>query len=427
MRKLITIVVAVLLTATAWAQSPEKMSYQAVIRNSSNTLVTSTAVGMQISILQGSASGTAVYVETQTPTTNVNGLVSIEIGTGTVVSGNFATIDWANGLYFIKTETDLAGGTNYTITGTSQLLSVPYALHAKTAGTLENPLWNSSIEGVYSNNLVGIGISNPDANLSIKDNTGVGLLKMVSNDNIYTIWQSDRFGVDDYLIGIDGGNNRFVIANITTSGFPFVIKDNLVGINQLTPQASLDVTGTFKLSDGSEGIGKVLTSDANGKASWEEMNSANNFYLGQDTLGGIVFYVYLDKNGNERGLILSKTETTTKWQNTAVTTNTIRSWDGAYNTNLMSDSPAKDWITTNFSSDWYLPSIDELFILFSNRFHVNKALNDAGATLLSNGSTSYWSSTELNVSNAFNFSFRYGSVNDNDKTNSCIVRPVRAF
>jgi uncharacterized protein (TIGR02145 family) len=120
---------AIFLTHTLCiAQSPNKMSYQAVIRDNSNALVTNQIVGMQISILQGSASGTAVYAETQIPTTNTNGLVSIEIGGGTVVSGNFSTINWANGPYFIKTETDPAGGTNYTITGTSQLLSVPYAL-----------------------------------------------------------------------------------------------------------------------------------------------------------------------------------------------------------------------------------------------------------------------------------------------------------
>lgn len=133
MKKLFTFMVAVFLTATLWAQSPEKMSYQAVIRNSSEALVTNTTVGMQISILQGSASGTAVYVETQSPTTNANGLISIKIGDGTVQSGDFTNIEWANGPYFIKTETDPAGGTDYTITGTSQLLSVPYALHAKTA------------------------------------------------------------------------------------------------------------------------------------------------------------------------------------------------------------------------------------------------------------------------------------------------------
>ena len=114
MKKLFTFMVAVFLTATLWAQSPEKMSYQAVIRNSSEALVTNTTVGMKISILQGSRRK-AVYVETQSPTTNANGLISIKIGDGTVQSGDFTNIEWANGPYFIKTETDPTGGTNYTI------------------------------------------------------------------------------------------------------------------------------------------------------------------------------------------------------------------------------------------------------------------------------------------------------------------------
>ncbi|HBF88796.1 MAG TPA: hypothetical protein DDX39_09155 [Bacteroidales bacterium] len=135
MKKLFAILVAVLITATMFAQAPGKMSYQAVIRNSSDVLVTNTNIGMQISILQGSTSGTAVYIERHFPTTNENGLVNLEIGTGIIVSGTFSSIDWANGLYFIKSETDLNGGATYTITGTSQLLSVPYALHAKTAET----------------------------------------------------------------------------------------------------------------------------------------------------------------------------------------------------------------------------------------------------------------------------------------------------
>ena len=136
MRHLFTFLASVLITVSVWAQTPQKMSYQAVIRNSSDALVTNTQVGMQISILKGAADGTAVYTETQTPTTNANGLVSIEIGD----EAGFSIIDWTNDIYFIKTETDPEGGTNYTITGVSQLLSVPYALHAKTAETVTGAL-----------------------------------------------------------------------------------------------------------------------------------------------------------------------------------------------------------------------------------------------------------------------------------------------
>ena len=128
MTKIFTFCLALLAAVGLFAQAPNKMSYQAVVRNSSNSLVVNQAVGMRISLLQGSANGASVYTETQSPTTNTNGLVSIEIGGGTVVSGNFANINWASGPYFIKTETDPTGGTNYSITGTSQLLSVPYAL-----------------------------------------------------------------------------------------------------------------------------------------------------------------------------------------------------------------------------------------------------------------------------------------------------------
>lgn len=166
MRKLFTIVVAVLLTATVWAQSPEKLSYQAVVRDASDVLITNTQVGMQISILQGSESGTAVYVETQEPTTNANGLVSIEIGTGTVESGDFTTIDWANGPYFIKTETDPTGGETYTITGTSQLLSVPYALHANTAETVTGSI--TETDPTYT--------SSQAANITATDITNLGNL-----------------------------------------------------------------------------------------------------------------------------------------------------------------------------------------------------------------------------------------------------------
>jgi hypothetical protein len=139
MKKLFTLPMVILLTLSVFAQAPQKMSYQAVIRNSSGVLVINQGVGIKISILQGTPTGTLIYQEIYNPNaqTNANGLVSIEIGGGIPLTGTFSTINWANGPYYLKTETDPTGGTNYTISGTSQLLSVPYALHAKTAGTAD--------------------------------------------------------------------------------------------------------------------------------------------------------------------------------------------------------------------------------------------------------------------------------------------------
>jgi hypothetical protein len=133
MKKLFFLIAAIVAATCLVAQSPQKLSYQAVIRDASGKLVQGSTIGVRLTILQGSTTGTAVYTETHAALTNANGLIALEIGGGTT-SGNFSAIDWAGGPYFLKTETDPAGGTNYTITGVSQLLSVPYALYSETAG-----------------------------------------------------------------------------------------------------------------------------------------------------------------------------------------------------------------------------------------------------------------------------------------------------
>ena len=134
MKKITTLIILLLCAVSLFAQAPEKFSYQAVVRNASNALVSDAQVGVRVSILQGSANGNAVYVETHSATTNANGLLTVEIGGGSVQQGSFADIDWANGPYFLKTETDPNGGNSYMVTSTQQLLSVPYALYAKEAG-----------------------------------------------------------------------------------------------------------------------------------------------------------------------------------------------------------------------------------------------------------------------------------------------------
>lgn len=136
MNRIITTALFVSLVMMSWAQSPQLMTYQAVVRNGANQLVSSSAIGMQISILQSSPTGIAVYIETHNPTTNFNGLATVKIGAGTVVSGSLTAIDWSNGPYFLKTETDPNGGSVYSISGTTQLLSVPYSLYAETAGSV---------------------------------------------------------------------------------------------------------------------------------------------------------------------------------------------------------------------------------------------------------------------------------------------------
>ena len=132
MKHIVTIIAIVLVSVNTFAQAPNRISYQAEVRNTNNSLVVNQLVGIRISILQGSTTSPAVYVETHTPSTNANGLISIQIGGG-ITSGNFANINWGNGPYFLKTETDPTGGTNYSISGTNQLLSVPYALFSNSS------------------------------------------------------------------------------------------------------------------------------------------------------------------------------------------------------------------------------------------------------------------------------------------------------
>ncbi len=131
MKNLFTLAFMSLIMTFAMAQAPQKMSYQAVVRDNSGQLIALQAIGMKVSIAT-SAAGTPIFTETHTPNTNANGLISIEIGTGSVVTGDLASIDWANGPYYIQTSFDLSGGTNYVEYGSTELLSVPYALYANS-------------------------------------------------------------------------------------------------------------------------------------------------------------------------------------------------------------------------------------------------------------------------------------------------------
>jgi hypothetical protein len=240
MKRLFTILAAVLFVSAMLpqqtdAQSPQKMSYQSVIRNSSSKLITSQQVGMKISILQGSATGTVVYTETQTPTTNVNGLVNIEIGN----QAGFNTINWASGPYFIKTETDPTGGTNYTITGTSQLLSMPYALYAKTA------------ENGFSSNYIVPRIASKGQRLSVSFSGGDNLTFAQSSSTCPKVYADVilRFSqgsstiiypVDKYYIDSKRFDAVFSIPSYVPSG----LYDIIIGPNT---SCQLTIPVSFKI------------------------------------------------------------------------------------------------------------------------------------------------------------------------------------
>ena len=113
---------------------PESFKYQSVVRDANGNMIQNQTVSFQFTILQGNLPGTPVYQETFTVITNSYGLVNLDIGRGLVLSGSFSSIDWSLGPYFIETGLDISGGSSFSIMSTNELMSVPYALYAKTSG-----------------------------------------------------------------------------------------------------------------------------------------------------------------------------------------------------------------------------------------------------------------------------------------------------
>jgi hypothetical protein len=168
MKKILLTLITVFIAAGLSAQAPQTFKYQTVVRNTSNAILDNTDVYFRISILQGSSTGTEVYKETFSLKTNDFGLAAFNIGQGTVESGSFAAISWSSYEFWVKVELDpdAAGSAVYEEVGTSQLLSVPYALSAKVA---DNAYWEKNGNDIsYGDGKVGIGIATPTAKLDLR-------------------------------------------------------------------------------------------------------------------------------------------------------------------------------------------------------------------------------------------------------------------
>lgn len=309
-----------------FAQTPGAFSYQAVVRNSSGDVVANQNVTFRISILQDTESGPSVYVEEHATVTNDFGLANLEIGNGTAISGTFSPAGWDESLHFIKIEFDPDGGSAFTELGTSQLLSVPYAFHSETAsdvddadadpsneiqslvisgmeltlsdggGTVTLPSsgggdnWGTQTvesdatltgEGTTASPLSVDGDLTDDQTLSIS-----GSDLSISEGNTVTLpsagislWTED--GDDIYFnggkvgIGAVPGNDlkKFQVVGDQEIGIHARNEDDTYGAlfaENLGSGPAADFRNHIRILDGTEGAGKVLTSDADGFTSWQD-------------------------------------------------------------------------------------------------------------------------------------------------------------
>ena len=417
MRKLFAFLVAVLLTASVFAQSPEKMSYQAVIRNSSDVLVTNTQIGMEINIRQGSVSGTVVYTETQTPTTNANGLVSIEIGGGT----GFNAIDWSAGPYFIETKTAVVPPlTTYTITGTSQLLSVPYALHAKTAESITGTI--TETDPTYT--------SSQAANITATDITNLSNLSGVNtgDQDLSSLATKTALGDSTAQVRSEIPDVSGFLTSYTETDSVFSAWD----------KDYADLINTPAPADGSEtkvtAGTNVTVTGAGTTASPYVVNTTDTLAIGDSYQGGIIFW--LDTTG-QHGLIAATANQNTgiHWYNGTFRytgTNGDGLYAGKMNTAMIIATQMADNQTGNFAAkvcadysvtvggvtygDWYLPSEYELNLLYLQKTVVGGFSNNF-----------YWSSSEYDNDYAWRQGFSSGYQLYDYKSYAFYVRAVRAF
>ena len=496
MKKLFLSLLLLLTVTVVWAQVPQQISYQSLIRDGNNVVVASSPIGIKISLLQGTATGPAVYVETHSKTTNANGLVSLEIGTGTVLSGSFASIDWANGPYLIQTETDPTGGVNYSIPVVMALNSVPYALFAAngTAGPkgdkgdtgatgatgaagpqgLTGPAGTNGTNGAQG----PIGLTGPAGPQGVAGAVGPAGPKGDKGD----IGATGATGVagpagpqgvagaigpagakgDTGAAGTNGTNGAQGPIGLTGAAGAKGDKGDIGAtgatgvagpagpqglpgaVGPAGPQGVVGAAGTNG-TNGAQGpiglpgpagpqgvagaVGPAGPKGDTGAAGTQGVaGPAGGFthYLGELFNDGIIYYLYIGSDGLEHGLIVALTESSnTPWQRSRTTTGANRTEDGAYNTNLMTDSPAAEYVAS-LGSGWYLPSIDELNLLFNNRFTVQKALR-AGNNTLIEYTFLYWSSTEFSVNNAFVYNFGNGYGTNVSKHSGYAVRGVKSF
>ena len=257
-RILLSLVAIATLSLSSLAQAPEGFNYQAVVRNAGGIILNNQPVGMRLTVQQGSIGGTAVYTETFTSTTNGYGLVNLEIGTG-ASTDDFSTIDWANGPYFMETAVDVTGGTTYSVMGTSQLMSVPYALYAKTSGNGEGPQGPQGDQGPAGpDGPQGVqGATGPQGLTGAQGPTGQNGNSIVSTidngDGTFTLIYSNGSSFTTSNLTGPGGDSPTNSINATNIGDVDLFDDGVVRIwldDSSTDDIELEITNNIVLPTG---------------------------------------------------------------------------------------------------------------------------------------------------------------------------------
>jgi hypothetical protein len=264
--KLLTALSAILFSFTI-AQVPQGINYQAIARNASGNLLSNHQVTVRLTIHANTPTGAIAYSQVDTASTNQYGLFTIVIGGATGIPGGFSGISWESGPKYLQVEMDPTAGASFADMGTTELVSVPYALHAETSA---DNVWakygNEISPKILSDQLVlGDYAVAADNYLKIRA-AGGNQYKSGIRLQAY----SHEYGFD--LINDDPTNGFYISHHFADSAGVKVLTidgNNNVGIGTATPAAKLDIAGNIKITDGTEGNGKVLTSDANGLATWK--------------------------------------------------------------------------------------------------------------------------------------------------------------
>jgi hypothetical protein len=234
MKKVITFFfLLILLSNLTSAQTPLAIPYQAVARTASGNLISNQLISVRFTILDGNASGTVVYKEKHTPTTNALGLFSVDIGTGTVISGTMASINWGINSKFLQVELDTTGSNSFVDMGTTQLMSVPYALHAKTV---------DKDKGGKTYLILTGDITNIQADSIIKNNVGPNtqFVKIFNTTNLTSV---DLSGCIE-LVKLEITNNT-ALSNIILTNIKSIQELVSINLNSNLPSISFPDLSLF--------------------------------------------------------------------------------------------------------------------------------------------------------------------------------------